>query len=167
MTQAFIALGANLPSARFGSPRQTLEAAIDALQAHAMTVTGRSRWYESAPVPMSDQPWFVNGVIRVATDLDADALLAVLHDTEAAFGRVRRTRWEARVVDLDLVAYGRLVRRTGSGLALPHPRMHERRFVLQPMADIDPGWRHPVLGKTVEDLLGALDTDAVVRPLEE
>ncbi len=165
MTAVFIALGANLPSPRYGAPRETLDAAVADLARRGLTVVARSRWYESAPVPPSDQPWFVNGVIEGRTDMTADTLLGLLHKVEASFGRVRREKWEARVLDIDLLAYGETVRNTGEGPILPHPRMHERRFVLEPMADIAPDWRHPVLGKTTSELLDALDSDEIIRPL--
>ncbi|MEX1146768.1 MAG: 2-amino-4-hydroxy-6-hydroxymethyldihydropteridine diphosphokinase [Sphingomonadales bacterium] len=164
MVEVFIALGANLPSKRFGPPRDTLEAAIAEIERGGVTVTSRSRWFESAPVPVSDQPWFVNGVIGGKTTLDADGVMALLHHIESAFGRARRERWEARVVDLDLLACGSDVRSDGA-LLLPHPRMHQRRFVLAPMADIAPEWRHPVLDRTVRDLLRALPDGEIVRPL--
>jgi len=165
MIEVYIALGANLPSDRFGPPRDTLEAAIGAIERGGVTVTARSRWFESAPVPMSGQPWFVNGVIAGETALDAGGVMALLHHVETTFGRTRRERWEARVVDLDLLACGTEVRSEGA-LLLPHPRMHQRRFVLAPMADIAAGWRHPVLHHTVADLLSGLPDDGIVRPLD-
>jgi 2-amino-4-hydroxy-6-hydroxymethyldihydropteridine diphosphokinase len=85
----YIGLGANLPSPEYGTPRQTLEAAISALEAHGLAVVARSAFYESEPVPVSDQPWYLNAVVEVATDRDATATLALLHSVENAFGRVR------------------------------------------------------------------------------
>lgn len=122
-----------------------------------------SLFYETAPVPVSDQPWFVNAVAAVETDLDAASLLAVLHQVEQEFGRVRRERNEARVLDLDLIDYKGMVS-AGSPL-LPHPRMAERAFVLLPLRDVAPGWRHPVSGRTVDDLIAALPPDQAIRPL--
>ena len=94
----FIGIGSNLPS-RDGPPRATAEAAVGALEASGIRVLRRSRWYETAPVPPSDQPWFVNGVIEVATDLPPEGLLAVLHRIEADFGRARTVPNAARPLD--------------------------------------------------------------------
>ena len=125
----------------------------------------RSRWYESAPVPASDQPWFVNGVAAVETELSAADLLALLHRMEADFGRERRVRDEARVLDLDLLAYGDRVSAPGETPVLPHPRMAERAFVLLPLADLAPGWRHPVSGLSAAEMAGQLPPDQVAQPI--
>jgi 2-amino-4-hydroxy-6-hydroxymethyldihydropteridine diphosphokinase len=161
----FVGLGANLPSPMLGPPRPVLEAALAALPAQGITVAARSRWYESAPVPVSDQPWYVNGVARVETDLAPAALLAVLHEIERQFGRVRRTVNEARILDLDLLAYDGLVE--AGPPVLPHPRLHERAFVLLPLRDVAPDWRHPVTGATVEDLLRHMPPGQVTRLVAE
>ncbi|MEG3617423.1 2-amino-4-hydroxy-6-hydroxymethyldihydropteridine diphosphokinase [Magnetovibrio sp. PR-2] len=162
-----IGLGANLPSDRFGSPVQTLEAALDALSAHAkVRVLRRSRWFESAPVPMSDQPWYVNGVCIVETPLEPAELLAVLHQIETDFGRVRAERNAPRVLDLDLLAFDDLITDETVGFSVPHPRMHERGFVLLPIRDLVPGWTHPVLFKGLEMLIKNLPEDQVTRPKE-
>jgi len=161
----FVALGANLPGPA-GGPRETLEAALGAMAEAGLKIVARSRWYESAPVPPSDQPWFVNGVVEVAAGLDPAGLMAVLHRIEAAFGRTRRVRNEARRLDLDLLAWGDRVSAGGDGSpVLPHPRLHERAFVLLPLAEIAPDWRHPVLGRTVAALCALLPKDAEIRPL--
>src|SRR5512135_1345665 len=96
-----IGLGANLASPEFGAPPESLEAALALLAERGVRVVARSRWYRSAPVPPSGQPWFVNGVVAVETALEPAALLEVLHAVEARFGRVRRERNAARVLDLD------------------------------------------------------------------
>ncbi len=162
-----IALGANLPSADLGSPRETLEAALAELSRRGVEVQRRSRWYESAPVPPSGQPWYVNGVALVRTDLPPEALLALLHEIENRFGRVRGERNAARVVDLDLVAYGDLVRPGPAPPILPHPRTHERAFVLLPLAELAPGWRLPTAvpgaGPTVEELIARLPKGQEIR----
>ena len=108
-----IGLGANLPSARYGAPPASLEAALAGLEKAGPRVLARSRWYRSAPVPASDQPWFVNGVAEVATVLDPPGLLALLHRVEQEFGRVRREKNAARCLDLDLLAYDNRVTRPG------------------------------------------------------
>lgn len=160
-----VALGANLPSDRYGSPRQTLEAALVELERRGVRVLRRSRWYESAPVPRSDQPWYVNGVAAVETSLDPDALLALLHRVEAEFGRIRGVRNAPRLIDLDLIAYGDEIRSGPEGPVLPHPRAAERAFVLLPLAEIAPGWRLPGDGRTVEALIAGLPPDQEIRPV--
>ncbi len=156
-----IGVGANLPSAA-GSPRQTCEAALAHLGRLGVVVAARSPWYETAPVPVSDQPWFVNGVARVETALSPAGLLAALHLTEAAFGRLRTLANAARTLDLDLLAYRDVVR-TDVAPLLPHPRLHERAFVLFPLRDLAPAWRHPVLGETAENLAARLPEQGIRR----
>ena len=101
-----VALGANLPSTRFGSPRQTCEAAIAEIGRRSIVVADRSRWYHSAPVPPSDQPPYVNGVVRLETTLAPLALMTTLLAIEREFGRVRGRLNAPRILDLDLLAYG-------------------------------------------------------------
>jgi len=158
-----IGVGSNLPSPKFGTPLQTGEAALAELRRRGITVSRQSRWYESAPVPISDQPWFVNAVAAVETDLSPEALLSLVHEIEAEFGRVRRTRDEARILDLDLLVYNDLVSQRPP--VLPHPRMHQRSFVLLPLAELVPGWRHPVSGESIEQLIAALASDQIARPM--
>lgn len=160
----FIGLGANLPGPH-GSPRATLEGALVALERAGLRIVGRSRWYESAPVPKSDQPWYVNGVVEVDTDLDPASLLARLHEIEAAFGRTRTVRNEARPLDLDLLAYGDRVLTEEPRPLIPHPRLHERAFVLLPLAELAPDWRHPALGEGIQALIGRLPRDQITRKL--
>jgi len=160
-----IGLGANLPSPEFGPPVATLEAAIAALASRGLRIRARSRWWESAPVPPSDQPWYVNGVIEVETGLRPEALLALLHEVEACFGRVRGLPNAPRILDLDLLAYGSLVKEGPEGPILPHPRMGERGFVLHPLAEVRPNWRHPVGGRTLAQLIAVLPAGQIVRPL--
>jgi 2-amino-4-hydroxy-6-hydroxymethyldihydropteridine diphosphokinase len=158
-----IGIGANLPG-RHGSPRDACEAALVRLTDAGVHVVRRSRWYESAPVPASDQPWYVNGVIVVETTLDPAGLLALLHRIEAEFGRERRERNEARVIDLDLLAYGTRVSDGPEAPLLPHPRLHERAFVLLPLAEVAPGWTHPRSGRRVGDLVAQLPAGQTARP---
>jgi len=162
----YIGLGANLPSSEHGTPRATLEAAIAALEARGLVVVARSAFYESEPVPVSDQPWYLNAVIEAATDLSAGELLALLHSVENAFGRVRTVRNAPRVLDLDLLDHRGAVRDGPESPQLPHPRLADRAFVLLPLRDIAPGWRHPVLGRTVAELLESLPQDQRIRRLE-
>ncbi len=160
-----VALGSNLVSAEFGTSQQLLEAALNSMKKHGITVERRSSWYRSAPVPASDQPWFVNGVAEVSTDLGPADLLQVLHRIEAEYGRIRRRRNESRTLDLDLLAYGDRVVAQPEGLVLPHPRLPERAFVLLPLAELAPGWRHPVSGLTAAEMLAALPPGQEVERL--
>ncbi|WP_019643886.1 2-amino-4-hydroxy-6-hydroxymethyldihydropteridine diphosphokinase [Novispirillum itersonii] len=149
-----VAVGANLPS-RFGTPQQACQSALTRLEADGdIQILTRSGWWETAPVPVSDQPWYVNGVAQIETTLPPEALLARLHAVEAEMGRVRTVTNAARVIDLDLIAYDD--RRLDGAVVLPHPRLHQRAFVLAPLCDFAPGWVHPGLGQTAEALLNAL-----------
>jgi 2-amino-4-hydroxy-6-hydroxymethyldihydropteridine diphosphokinase len=159
-----MSIGGNLPSARFGPPRETLAMALAGLEGEGIRITARSGWYRTEPVPRSDQPWFVNAVVALATSLDAPNLLAVLQVVETRFGRVRGERNAARVLDLDLLDYHGQVTETAT-LVLPHPRLHERLFVLVPLAEIAPDWRHPVLGQTAEQLLTGCVEKQSIEPL--
>ena len=160
----FIGLGANLSHDRHGSPRRTLEAALAELGRRGVRPVRVSAWYRSAPVPPSDQPWYFNAVAEVVSDLPADALLAELHAVESAFGRARTVPNAARPIDLDLIDFHGEIAAGGPGKAtLPHPRMAERAFVLRPLADLVPDWRHPTTGRSVGDLLAALSADQVTE----
>ena len=162
-----LGLGANLAS-RFGPPRAALGAALLRIEAAGVRVIGRSPWYESAPVPASDQPWYVNGVVTVATDLAPDSLLALLLGVEAEMGRERSVQNAARMLDLDVVADGDIVRHPPEPAPeLPHPRMHQRAFVVRPLADLVPGWHHPESGRAIEELLLALPDDQQIRTLAD
>ena len=157
-----IGLGANLDHPVWGPPRETLAAALGSLDASGVATQVRSGWYRSAPVPPSDQVWYTNAVAIVATDLDPHGLLALMQRIEGRLGRVRAERNAARVLDLDLLDYGG-ERISSPELILPHPRMHERRFVLQPLAEIAPQWRHPILRLSAPQLLAELDNE---QPLQ-
>lgn len=164
-----IGVGANLSSDRFGTPLEACEAALKALNtANGVRVAARSRWFKSAPVPMSDQPWFINGVARVETELSPLALLDTLHAIEASFGRVRTVPNAPRVLDLDLLAYGEVVlgEADEGGARIPHPRLESRAFVVLPLNDIAPDWVHPVSGRNLAKMMAELSPDQVCRPLE-
>ena len=159
-----IGIGGNLDSARFGPPRDTLSAALAALTAGRIRILTRSGWYRTEPVPQSDQPWFVNAVVSLATELSAKDLLTVLQTTERHFGRIRGEPNGSRILDLDILDYqGEVMNATS--LVLPHPRLHERRFVLMPIAEIAPDWRHPILGLTAAQLLARLSSEQQIERL--
>lgn len=164
-----LGIGGNLPHPEHGSPLATCEAALAALAARDVRLLRRSRWYESAPVPAGAGPWYVNGVAAVATALAPAPLLAAMHEVEAAFGRVRSGKpAEPRVIDLDLLDYdGRVSAGGGEDHepVLPHPRLGERAFVLLPLAEVAPDWRHPVSGLSVTELIARLPAGQEARPL--
>ncbi|MDP1839569.1 MAG: 2-amino-4-hydroxy-6-hydroxymethyldihydropteridine diphosphokinase [Reyranella sp.] len=156
----FIGAGANLAHPTYGSPRETLEAAFRELGRRGVQVLRVSPWYRTAPVPASDQPWYQNAVIEVGTTLGPDKLLAILHEVEEAFGRVRSVANAARMIDLDLLDFrGEIAPEAPGRATLPHPRLATRAFVLRPLADLAPDWRHPVTGEGVQALLAALPFD--------
>lgn len=162
----FIGLGANLTSAEHDSPLAGLRAALIALDASNCQVLRRSSWYRSAPVPASSQPWFVNAVAELESDLPADALLAHLHAVEDRFGRVRSAPNAPRTLDLDLLVYHDLVAERGPGPILPHPRMQDRAFVLLPLRELAPDWVDPRDGRTLRDLIDNLPADQACRPMD-
>jgi 2-amino-4-hydroxy-6-hydroxymethyldihydropteridine diphosphokinase len=165
-SRIFIALGANLEHPTYGPPRRALGAALEELGRRGVVVRQVSPWYRTAPVPASDQPWYVNAVAEVETDLAADALLAQMHEVEDVFGRVRTVPNAARLIDLDLLDFNGEIAAGGPGRAiLPHPRMESRAFVLRPLADLAPDWRHPRTGVTISALLAALPADQVIERL--
>ncbi len=147
--------GSNLPGPGLASSLATLEAALARLEARGIGVRARSPWYRSAPVPPSGQPPFVNGVLVVETILTPAELLARLHEVEREFGRVRKERNAARTLDLDLLAYDDRVEGKVPP-ELPHPRLHERMFVLVPLLDVAPAFRHPVDGRGIEAMIAAI-----------
>lgn len=165
----YIGLGANLDHPRYGSPRRTLTAALEALGGIGVRAVRQSRWYRSSPIPPSGQPWYVNAVAQVLSGLGPDATLAALHRIEDVFGRVRRDRDEARAIDLDLLDYDAKIKcNINNGLSvLPHPRLEERAFVLLPLAELDPMWRHPVSRAPIATLIARLPEYQQIAPTSD
>ena len=162
----FVGIGSNLAAPGYSSPQNTAEAALAALPGIHAALCARSSWYASEPVPASDQPWFINAVVEIGTELPAPELLARLLALEARFGRERSVPDAARTLDLDLLDYDGF-RCSTPDLVLPHPRLRERRFVLLPLQEIAPQWRHPRLGLTVAELLGRLPSGQAIRRLTD
>ncbi|MBV9539405.1 MAG: 2-amino-4-hydroxy-6-hydroxymethyldihydropteridine diphosphokinase [Acidisphaera sp.] len=161
----FVAIGANLPDGRGRPPAVTCReagtalAALPGLRLHAI-----SPWYVTAPVPPGPQPDYLNGVAALVGTIDPGDLLRRLLAIEARAGRVRNGPNGPRVLDLDIIAMDGTVRQSPDPV-LPHPRMHERAFVLRPLCDLAPGWRHPLLGRTAAELLTSLSPQAI-RPAQ-
>ena len=156
MNTAAIALGSNLPSS-FGDPKANLVHAVGELN-DLGRVRAVSNWFETDPVGYTEQPRFVNAATVLETGLAPAELLEALLAIERRMGRDRSAaaiRKGPRVIDLDLLLFDGLVLETPA-LSLPHPEMHRRRFVLEPLAEIAPAWVHPVLGLTMAELLAQL-----------
>jgi 2-amino-4-hydroxy-6-hydroxymethyldihydropteridine diphosphokinase len=159
-----VAIGANLPGRDGEPPMATCQRAVAAMRdIPGVRLVAASHWYETAPVPPSGQPDYVNGVSRLEGDIAPAVLLARLHAIEADEGRRRGAPNAARTLDLDIVAMGDTVCAAPDPI-LPHPRAHLRRFVLVPLAEVAPGWMHPVLHRPVEALIAGLPP-ASMRPI--
>ena len=153
----YLSLGSNL-----GDRAANLERAIAALPEAGVQVIRRSSLYETEPVDFLAQPWFLNCVVEAETSLMPRQLLHALQAIERKFGRKKRIARGPRVIDLDILFYGASVIRTQE-IEIPHPRMHKRRFVLAPLAELAPGLRHPVLGATVTELTATAQDNSEVR----
>lgn len=154
---AYIAMGTNLPFNGLAGP-ELLARALAAMEEAGVRVRSRSSvWRSSAWPPGTEQPDFHNAVVAVdAADWTPEHLWKTLQTIEVAFGRERRERWAARTLDLDIVAMDGRVGAFGA-VVLPHPAMHERGFVLAPLMEIAPDWRHPMLGSYAASLLAGLE----------
>jgi 2-amino-4-hydroxy-6-hydroxymethyldihydropteridine diphosphokinase len=147
---AFLALGSNL-----GDREANLRDAVARLEASGIRVARRSSLYETAPQELLDQPWFLNAAVEIETDLFPLQLLASVRTIERQMGRRRVIPNGPRNIDIDILFYGRAVI-AAAELTVPHPRIAQRRFVLEPFAEIAPEFRHPVTGKTAGEMLSAL-----------
>jgi 2-amino-4-hydroxy-6-hydroxymethyldihydropteridine diphosphokinase len=148
-----IGLGANIPSLA-GTPAQTLKAALASLSRAGVEITAISPFYETEAWPDPADPPFMNAVAALRTKLQPIALMELLHTVETAFGRNRSVPNIPRTLDLDLLDYAGQIHE--GQVVLPHPRIAQRRFVLEPLKAVAPHWRHPVSGRDVDDLLNSL-----------
>lgn len=163
MTVAYIGVGSNLGD----KAANCRDAAGRMARTRGCTLRARSGLYRTEPVGVTDQDWYLNGVVVLETELDAGELLERLLAIERDMGRVRRGKWGPRCIDLDILLFGSQVVDLGN-LRVPHPHMHLRRFVLVPMSELAPDLHHPVLGKTMSQLLGDLPGEGQrVEPFEE
>ncbi|MEO1918572.1 MAG: 2-amino-4-hydroxy-6-hydroxymethyldihydropteridine diphosphokinase [Paracoccaceae bacterium] len=179
-----ISLGANLPSAT-GTALETLEKSLGLFPSESFQIDRISKWFSTPAFPKGSGPDFVNGAIRIQTTLEPGGVMSALHRIEAQLGRTRENRWEPRLCDLDLIAYDNQIlpdlatfqrwnaldpakqkTETPDQLILPHPRLQDRSFVLVPLHDIAPDWRHPITGITVSEMLGAISPEKLAEITE-
>ena len=158
-----LALGGNL-AGDYSSVEALLEAALLAFPRAGLRVLRRSNWWRSAAWPDPTEPAYLNAVVLVETTLGPREVLAAALAIEQAFGRARSTPNAPRTLDIDLIAHGREVI-DEPGLALPHPRAHERRFVMGPLAEVAPDWAHPILGCTAAELAASASVGLDAQPL--
>lgn len=182
---ACVALGSNVESAA-GSPLDTVRSAIERMRKVGLCLGQISRLYATPAVPLGTGPDFVNAVVRIEGEVPPEEILEKLQAIETDLGRVRRIRWAPRSLDLDLLCFGdailpnpdeyrrwmrmppeQQIKETPENLILPHPRLQDRGFVLIPMSDVASDWRHPVLGRTVREMLAVLPEGEItpIRPI--
>jgi 2-amino-4-hydroxy-6-hydroxymethyldihydropteridine diphosphokinase len=162
-TTAYIGIGSNLE----GKRHNCLTAVERVEQIPGAALTGRSDWYLTRPVGVKGQDWYVNGVVSISTKIPPRDLLGRLLAIESDMGRVRRKRWESRIIDLDILLYGHEIIKE-EDLTVPHPLMHLRKFVLVPLVQLAPDLIHPSLGVTMAELLRRMTNNGQeVIPLED
>nr|WP_325251566.1 2-amino-4-hydroxy-6-hydroxymethyldihydropteridine diphosphokinase [Amylibacter sp.] len=178
LSKCLIALGSNL-SNEIGASVDLVEAAIADMSSNGLFVVEISGFFRTPAFPVGAGPDFVNAAVRCETSLSAESVLALLHRVESKLGRTRSERWEARVIDLDLIDYDGVVlpdtatfsqwrelsltqqmNRTPDQMILPHPRVQDRLFVLIPLKDVSPDWHHPVLGLSLDEMIESFDDAA-------
>ena len=152
----YIGIGSNLNGKNNETPLQNCKKALVELKKE-VNICKISSWYKSEPIPVSNQPWFINGVIEISTDKSSLDLLEFILSIEKVFGRVREKKNEARILDLDIIDYKKKILYIKNKLIIPHPRMHERSFVLQPLNELNPKWIHPIKKKGIKELIRNLN----------
>jgi dihydroneopterin aldolase / 2-amino-4-hydroxy-6-hydroxymethyldihydropteridine diphosphokinase len=150
MSEVYLSLGSNL-----GNPQENLSKAISKIQKKGITIQAQSSFIRTAPYGYREQPDFLNCVIKISTDLCPRELLETILSIEMEMGRVREEKWEPRIIDIDIIFYDNLVM-DSENLVIPHPDLHNRLFVLEPLSEIAPNLIHPVLKKTTLQLLEEL-----------
>lgn len=155
-----IGIGGNIKSDDGSHPIHVAMKAINSLENYSIQVIEQSSWYESEPIPKSNQPNFFNCIVFANTILNELDVLKVLHKIEHTLGRRRKTVNEPRVIDLDLIDYSNKIL-SNKEIIIPHPRAHTRRFVMEPLAELDPNWVHPILKTNVYKILKKINNQKI------
>ena len=155
-----IGIGGNLHSSNGLHPIEIGKKAIKAMKSMSINVEKQSNWYRSDPIPKSDQPKFFNSIIVAKTNLNELDVLTSLHKIEDNLGRLRKNTNEARVIDLDLIDYSSKILES-ENIKIPHPRAHLRRFVMEPLFEVEKNWIHPLLKLSVTEILNQLDKQEI------
>tara|TARA_B100000963_G_C22508784_1_gene617291 strand:+ start:124 stop:639 length:516 start_codon:yes stop_codon:yes gene_type:complete len=161
-----IGIGGNIKSIDGSHPVLVAKKAINLLKNYSIEVTKQSSWYETEPIPKSNQPNFFNCVVFADTILNELDVLKSLHKIEKEFGRIRKKVNEARVIDLDLIDYSSKIL-TNNEIIIPHPRAHTRRFVMEPLAELNPKWVHPILKINVCEILKKINNQKIKIIIKE
>ena len=152
----YIGIGSNLNGKNNETPLQNCKKALVELKKE-VNICKISSWYKSEPIPISNQPWYVNGVVEIRTNKSSIDLLGFILNIEELLGRVRKKKNEARILDLDIIDYKKKILYKKNKLIIPHPRMHQRSFVLQPLQELNPKWIHPIKKKGLKELISNLN----------
>ena len=155
-----IGIGGNIKSKDGIHPINVAIKAISYLKNYSIKVTNQSSWYETEPIPKSEQPNFFNCIVFAKTDLSELDVLKSLHEIEHILGRRRRVVNESRIIDLDLIDYSNKIL-INKEIVIPHPRAHQRRFVMEPLAELDNNWVHPILKVNINKILKNLDNQNI------
>jgi len=155
--EIYIGLGSNL-----GNRLANIRKAIELMKEEGIEIMKESSIYETEPVGYKEQGWFLNSVVKARTQFSPEGLWKRLEKIEKVMGREREIKWGPRIIDLDILFYGNKVL-NGKQLQIPHPELHKRRFVLLPLKEIAPELVHPVLNKTIGEILGELKDNSEVR----
>jgi len=155
--EIYIGLGSNL-----GNRLANIRKAIELMKQEGIEIVKESSIYETEPVGYKEQGWFLNSVVKARTQFSPEGLWKRLEKIEKVMGREREIKWGPRIIDLDILFYGNKVL-NGKQLQIPHPELHKRRFVLLPLKEIAPELVHPVLNKTIGEILGELEDNSEVR----
>ena len=162
----YIGIGSNLNGKNNETPLQNCKKAVVELKKE-VNICKISSWYKSEPIPVSNQPWLINGAIEISTNKSSLDLLEFILSIEKIYGRVRKKKNEARILDLDIIDYKKKILYIKNKLIIPHPRMHERSFVLQPLNELNPKWIHPIKKKGIKELIRNLNNKQKISKISK